>query len=57
MSYLSLEESMCRSVFVKVSHGNTENFRHLTDSRTARIKGGKKIKIQINLFVKDRIRL
>lgn len=57
MSYLSLEERMCRSVFVKVSHGNTENFRHLTDSRTACIKGGKKIKIQINLYIKNRIRL
>lgn len=29
---------MCLSVFVKVSHGNTENFRHLTDSCTAQHK-------------------
>lgn len=34
VSHLSLDESMCLSVFVKVSHGNTENFRHRTDSCT-----------------------
>lgn len=27
---------MCLSVVVKVSHGKTENFRHLTDAFTAR---------------------
>lgn len=36
VSHLSLDESMCLSVFVKVSHGNTENFRHLTVSCTVK---------------------
>lgn len=38
LSHLSLDESMCPSVFVSASQGNTENFRHLTDSFTAQKK-------------------
>lgn len=30
--YLSLDDNICLSVFVRVSQGNTENFRHFTDS-------------------------
>ncbi len=33
--YLSFDDNICRSVVFKVIHGNTENFKHLTEVLTA----------------------